>query len=252
MIEVQNLVKVIPNGKHILDDISFTAQKGEFIGVLGPSGAGKTSLLRCLNGLTSPSSGSIYIKTQEKNWDLSTCSKRELRNVRKKIGIIFQGLNLVKRATAIKNVMMGRLGRINPLRSILYGFTDQEAKQALQALNQVKIAGLAYRKVASLSGGEKQRVAIARAIFQQPFILLADEPIANLDPLNAEIIMQLLQPFSVEMPVIGVFHQPHIAQKYCTRILALQQGKVIYDGTPNLSDDQLASIYGAEYNELNP
>ena len=250
MIKVQNLVKELPNGKRILGGISLIARKGEFIGILGPSGAGKTSLIRCLNGLTRPSEGTISIQTPEKTWNVTACSKHELRTLRRKISIIFQGLNLVKRSTAIENVMMGRLGAINPLRSLLYGFTDQEAKEALQALEEVKIADLAFRKVASLSGGEMQRVAIARAIFQQPVILLADEPIANLDPLNAEIIMQLLLPFAEEMPVIGVFHQPLIAQRYCNRIIAIQEGKVIYDGPPTLTEAQLAGIYGAEFDEL--
>ena len=251
MIEVRNLTKELANGKRILNDISFTARRGEFIGILGPSGAGKTSLIRCLNGLTSPSKGQVIIKTDSRVRDIAACNRKELRRLRSKIGIIFQGLNLVKRSTTLENVMMGRLGTIHPLRSLLYGFTDREAKEALQALAKVKIADLAKRKVMSLSGGEMQRVAIARAIFQRPVILLADEPIANLDPLNAEKIMQLLLPFSRDMPVIGVFHQPQIAQKYCSRILAIRAGEVVYSGPPNLTTNQLAGIYGEEYDELN-
>jgi len=245
MIEVNNITKTLPDGKAILRGISFTACPGDFIGILGPSGAGKTTLIRCLNGLTQPSSGRILITHRGQMQELSRCRGRALRDLRQKIGVIFQGFNLVTRLSAIDNVMIGRLGQIHPLRSLFYGFTDQEAEEALAALEQVKIAHLAHRMVASLSGGETQRVAIARAIFQQPVILLADEPIANLDPTNAQKIMQLLKPLSADMPMIGVFHQPSIAAQFCTRIISIRDGQVVYDGAPDLSSERLSEIYGA-------
>lgn len=250
MIEVKEVTKSLPNGKQILKGISFKAEKGDFIGILGPSGAGKTVTMRCLNGLTKPSSGSILIQTNGVTQDLACCNGKSLRHIRQRIGIIFQGFNLVKRLSVLENVMVGRLGQINSFRSLLYGFSNSEAEEALEALEKVKIAHLAHRKVASLSGGEQQRVAIARAIFQKPYLLLADEPIANLDPNNAKKIMKLLRPLAEEMPVIGVFHQPEIAAKYCTRIIAIKEGRVIYDGSPKVSDTLLADIYGEELFQL--
>jgi phosphonate transport system ATP-binding protein len=150
----------------------------------------------------------------------------------------------------LENVMIGRLGSITTFRSIFYGFTDAEAQEAMGALEKVNMEHLANNKVSSLSGGEKQRVGIARAIFQKPNLLLADEPISNLDPKNAKLIMKLIKPLSEEIPVIGVFHQPEMTAKYCTRVIAIKEGKIIYDGKPNLSEDQLSEIYGEELSTL--
>jgi phosphonate transport system ATP-binding protein len=173
-----------------------------------------------------------------------------LKKVREKIGVIFQGFHLVKRLTALENVLIGRLGQINSLRSLVYGFTDKEAEEAVLALEKVKIQQLAEARVSSMSGGEMQRVAIARAIFQNPTLLLADEPISSLDPSNAKNIMKLIQPLSKDMPVIGVFHQPEMTAKYCSRVIAIKAGKIIYDGAPKLSDELLIEIYGEELRHL--
>ena len=140
--------------------------------------------------------------------------------------------------------MIGRLGRIHPLRSWLYGFTDQEAREAMEALDRVGMADFAGRVTGSLSGGEMQRVAIARAIFQRPLFYLADEPIASLDPKNTETIMGLLQPLARENPILGAFHQPDVVAQYCTRVIALRKGRMMYDGSPDLTSEQLAAIYG--------
>jgi phosphonate transport system ATP-binding protein len=182
--------------------------------------------------------------------DVCKASKKELRKLRQKIGLVFQGYHLVKRLTALENVLVGRLGQINVLRSLLYGFTDEEAGQAVAALDKVKLGHLAGTRVSSMSGGEMQRVAIARAIFQAPNLLLADEPISNLDPSNAKIIMKLIRPLADEMPVIGVFHQPEMTAKYCTRVIAIKEGRVIYDGDPALSVSQLVDIYGEELQQI--
>lgn len=251
MIEVINLTKSLPNGRKLLDGISFTVRKGEFVGILGPSGAGKTLTIRCLNGLLKPDDGSVLLHNGgSKMYDICSVSKKDLRILRQKIGVIFQGFHLVKRLSALENVMIGRLGQMNTLRSLLYGFTDKEAGQALLALEQVKIAHLASAKVSSMSGGEMQRVAIARAIFQRPSLLLADEPISNLDPSNAKSIMKLIRPLSEDIPVIGVFHQPEMTAKYCTRVIAIKDGKIIYDGDPKLSIDKLIEIYGEELRQI--
>jgi phosphonate transport system ATP-binding protein len=251
MVDVKNLVKSIPNGRKVLNGISFAVGKGEFVGILGASGAGKTLTLRCLNGLLKPDSGSVFIQDELGiTHDICQINKRQLRRVRQKIGVIFQGYHLVKRISALENVLIGRLGQINTVRSLLYGFTDEEAKEALLALEQVKMDHLAEAKTSSLSGGEMQRVAIARAIFQKPTLLLADEPISNLDPSNAKTIMKLIKPLSESVPVVGVFHQPEMTAKYCTRVIAIKEGKVIYDGDPHLSEIMLAEIYGEELSAI--
>lgn len=243
MLSVQNITKTLPNGLKILKGISFQINEGELVGILGPSGAGKTMTMKCLNGLIKPTSGNILLKDDNQIIDITQLSKQELQHVRRKLGVIFQGFHLVKRLIALENVMIGRLGSINTLRSLLYGFTDDEANEAMAALERVKIKKLAFRRVETMSGGEMQRVAIARAIFQNPLMLLADEPIANLDPNNARKIMNLLRSLSSELPIIAVFHQPEIAAEFCTRIIAIKSGQVVYDGDPKVSQKELQEIY---------
>jgi phosphonate transport system ATP-binding protein len=251
MIEVINLTKSLPNGRKLLDAISFKVGKGEFVGILGPSGAGKTLTIRCLNGLLKPDSGSVLLHNgNNKSYDICNVGRNDLRKLRQRIGVIFQGFHLVQRLSALENVMIGRLGQINPLRSLFYGFTDNEAAEAMVALDKVKVAHLAEAKVGSMSGGEMQRVAIARAIFQKPTLLLADEPISSLDPSNAKSIMKLIRPLSEDIPVVGVFHQPEMTAKYCTRVIAIKDGKIIYDGNPQLSTDKLIEIYGEELRQI--
>ncbi|MBC7922983.1 MAG: phosphonate ABC transporter ATP-binding protein [Ferruginibacter sp.] len=251
MIEARNITKSTKEGVPILKGISFKVEKGEFVGILGPSGAGKTLTMRCLNGLTQPTTGEVVF-TDHRNHaiNLTRSQGKELRRARQQIGVIFQGFNLVKRLSAIDNVLIGQLGNINWLRSLFYGFTDREALLALETLEKVKVAHLAHRTVGSLSGGEMQRVAIARAMYQQPAIMLADEPIANLDPSNARKIMQLLKPLAEEMPIIGVFHQPEIITEFCTRIIAIKDGRVVRDGGNGLTRAEMLDIYGAEWSEM--
>lgn len=251
MLVVDNIRKVLPDGKVLLDGISFTVEPGEFVAILGASGAGKSLTLRCLNGLTKPTSGSIYFTGKDgKKIDVTKTKGKELRSLRQKIGVIFQGFSLIKRSTALENVMIGRLGKINILRSLFYGFNDEEADEAMKALEAVKIEHRAFNRVANMSGGEMQRVAIARAIFQEPDFLLADEPISSLDPSNAKKIMKLLRPLAEKTPIIGVFHQPEMTAKYCTRVIAIKEGKVVYDGKPKLSEKKLMEIYGEELDVL--
>lgn len=251
MLEVNHIEKHLPNGKKLLKGISFRAQKGEFVAILGPSGAGKSLTMRCLNGLMKPSVGEVWITFSDgRRVNVSAAEGKTLRDIRQKIGMVFQGFHLVGRLSAIENVMMGRLGKIPATRSLIYGFTDEEAEEALSYLEKVKIRDLAFRRVNTLSGGEMQRVAVARAMYQKPSIILADEPIANLDPSNARSIMKLLQPMSKEMPIVGVFHQPEIAAEFCTRVVAIKSGEVVYNGDPHLTPEQLASIYGEELSTL--
>lgn len=251
MIEVSNISMSLPSGRRLLDGISFTVRKGEFVGILGASGAGKTLTLRCLNGLLKPDTGAVLVEDAEgRKWDICTIARVRLKQLRRRIGIIFQGYHLVQRLTALDNVLLGRLGQVNTLRSLFYGFTDREREEALAALQKVNIDHLSGMRVNRLSGGEMQRVAIARAIFQSPGLLLADEPLSNLDPSNAKVIMRLIQPLAKEMPIIGVFHQPEMTARYCTRVIAIKQGRVVYDGDPHLSTQQLVDIYGEELRQI--
>lgn len=251
MIEVSNISKSLPSGRKLLDGISFTVRKGEFVGILGASGAGKTLTLRCLNGLLRPDSGAVLMEDADgRKWDICRIARVKLKQLRRRIGIVFQGYHLVQRLSALDNVLLGRLGQVSTLRSLFYGFTEREREEATAALGKVHIDHLAGVRVNRLSGGEMQRVAIARAIFQSPGILLADEPLSNLDPSNAKIIMRLIQPLAREVPVIGVFHQPEMTAKYCTRVIAIKQGRIIYDGDPHLSTGQLVDIYGEELQQI--
>jgi phosphonate transport system ATP-binding protein len=255
MIEVRNITKSLPSGRKLLDSISFTVRKREFVGILGASGAGKTLTLRSLNGLLRPDSGSILVEDEDgQRWDICRVSPRKLRHLRRRIGIVFQGYHLIQRMTALDNVLIGRLGQIGTFRSLFYGFTEKEREEAMFALDKVNISALAATAVNRLSGGEMQRVAIARAIFQSPGLLLADEPLSNLDPSNAKVIMKLIRPLAEEMPVIGVFHQPEMTARYCTRVIAIKEGRIVYDGDPHLTTDRLVEIYGEELRhiEANP
>jgi phosphonate transport system ATP-binding protein len=254
MIRVVNLTKTLPNGKVLLDSITFEVKKGEFVGILGASGAGKSLTMRCMVGLIKPSEGHVYFSRDEANAsgevDICVLKARELRQARSLFGVIFQGNNLVKSLTALENVLIGRLGQIPSLRSWIYGFTDQEAEQGMLALAQVKMEEYASRRTGSLSGGEQQRVAIARAIFQNPSVYFADEPVSSLDPKNAKKIMKLLRPLAKNKPVIGVFHQPSLTAEYCTRVIGIKGGKLVYDGKPDVSAKQLENIYEDHLHEI--
>jgi len=251
MIKAEGITKKLKSGKLLLNNISFEVRKGEFVGILGASGAGKTLTLKSLIGLMELTEGAVWVE-QENNQHINIykTSTRALKKVRSKIALIFQGYHLVQRATVIDNVLMGRLGTISTWRSLFFGFTAQEKTEAMMALERVNMQSFTNNRVNALSGGEKQRVAIARALFQQPNLLLADEPISNLDPKNAKTIMALLKELSVFFPVIGVFHQPELCAKYCTRIIAIKDGAIFYDGQPNIDEKTLEEIYGEELSSI--
>lgn len=251
MLRVKNITKKLPNGKVLLGGVSLEVKQGEFVGVLGPSGAGKSLTLRCILGLTQASSGTVEFDAPDGcSYNIVGLRQSELRRARRHIGVIFQGLNLVQQLSVLENVMIGKLGCIHPIRSWLYGFTDTEAKEALEALKEVGMESFAGRRAHSLSGGEMQRVAIARAIFQKPAFYLADEPISNLDPKNAKVIMKILARLAKTTPVLGVFHQPDTTCKYCDRIVAIKDGVVAYDGDTKITPQQFAEIYGDELSDL--
>lgn len=248
---VSHLRKALPDGKVLIDDVSFSVARGEFVALLGASGAGKSLTLRCVLGLTRASAGTAqFDDAQGTRHELIGLRGRGLRAARRRMGVIFQGANLVRRLTVLENVMIGRVGYMNPLRSWLYGFDDDDALAALGALECCKITTLAHRITGSLSGGEMQRVAIARAIHQQPDLYLADEPVSSLDPGNARAIMELLRPLAETRPVLGVFHQPELVACYCTRAIALRDGRIHYDGPADIPAATLRDIYGEELSAL--
>lgn len=251
-LSLKNIAKRLPDGRLLLKNISFDVEKGEFIGILGESGVGKTVLLRCINGLTIPDQGDVILNGDGNPRLINKMKGKDLRSVRRKIGMIFQGSILVKRLSVLENVLTGRLGHINTTRSLFYGFTDKEVHGALEALERVGILSLAHRRVETLSGGEMQRVAIARAIFQEPYLLLADEPVSNLDPKNTELILDYLKPLTQQMAIIGVFHAPHLVSNYCTRVIGIREGQIVYDGGPCLSESTLREIYGQGLKEITP
>lgn len=252
ILRVHNIWKSLPDGRELLKGISLNLNQGEFVGILGPSGAGKSLTLRCILALTRPNTGEVVLQGRDNRvYAMQRAAGKRLREARGQIGIIFQGLHLVKRLSVLENVMIGRLGRIHPLRSWLYGFTDREAAEAVQVLERLGLEDLAGRVSSTLSGGELQRVAIARAIFQGPAIFLADEPISSLDPRNAESIMKLLHTLSRETAVLGTFHQPEMARRYCTRVIGIRHGQVVYDGRgADLDRGALREIYGDEVESL--
>jgi len=245
MLKVENIARRLPDGKPLLKDITFTVEKGEVVAILGLSGVGKTVLLRCINRLTTPDKGNIVLNGDGNPFDITNCNNHELRTVRRRIGMVFQNFSLVNRLSVLKNVLTGRLGHTDSLHNLFFGFSAEDVDRALNALNRVGIADLAYRRAGTLSGGEMQRVAIARAIMQEPYLLLADEPIANLDPNTSERIMELLREitFSEGIGTLAVLHQPEIARKYATRVIGIKNGVVCYDGEPNISEEDWATIY---------
>lgn len=231
------------NGKSAaLDDVSLAVGRGEFVSIIGCSGAGKSTLLRCVNRLIDPSAGSVVFD----GVDVCQLGKRQLRQLRRRISMIFQHYNLVYRATAIENVLQGRLGYKSLAAGALGLYTEEEKRAAFEALGQVGLADFAYSRADQLSGGQKQRVGIARALLQQPLLILADEPIASLDPKSSRVVMSQLKWASRELGVACLvnLHQVDFALEYSDRIVGLSKGRVIFNGTPEELDEQaIAAIY---------
>ncbi|HEX7975818.1 MAG TPA: phosphonate ABC transporter ATP-binding protein [Anaerolineales bacterium] len=245
MLQVKNLVKVYEGGIRALDDVSFEAPKGQFLAVIGLSGSGKSTLLRCINRLVEPTSGQIL-------WDgvdITATSAEELRRIRRKIGMVFQHFNLVHRSSVLTNVLGGRLGYVNPAWSLVNRFPKEDIDKAMRQLERVGIADKARQRADELSGGQQQRVGIARAMIQDPEIILADEPVASLDPVLAHSIMQYLEQINREdgVTVLCSLHFLDLVHRYADRVIALNQGRLVFDGTPQEIDDQrFKDIYGKD------
>ncbi len=245
MLEVKNLTKIYEGGVLALDDVSFTVEPGEFLAVIGLSGSGKSTLLRCINRLVEPTSGQVLWN----GTDITSANQSDLRLIRRKIGMVFQHFNLVTRSPVITNVLAGRLGYVNPAMSLLNRFPQQDIDAALGQLERVGITDQAYKRADELSGGQQQRVGIARAMVQEPEIILADEPVASLDPVLAHSIMQYLEKINQEdgVTVLCSLHFLDLVHRYADRAIALNEGKLMFDGSPKAIDDaKFKDIYGKE------
>jgi phosphonate transport system ATP-binding protein len=247
LLKVHDLRVVYQNGNEALKSISFEAERGELVGVIGRSGAGKSTLLRCINGMQKPTGGQIILD----GVDLTAMNESQLRKARREIGFVWQEYNLVERLPAITNVLTGRLGYNNPIASFFGYFNSQHRDIALKNLERVGLLHRAKFRADRLSGGEKQRVSIARAITQEPKILLADEPVASLDP---ELSVQVLSDLASVAREVGVLtliniHQVELAQQFCDRLIGIAQGKIVFDGAPSeLNLSVLDAIYRFDKN----
>ncbi len=245
MLEIKNLTKEYEAGVQALDNVSFSVEQGEFLAVIGLSGSGKSTLLRCINRLVEPTEGQII-------WngvDVTSANQSELRLIRRKIGMVFQHFNLVERSQVITNVLAGRLGYVNPALSLINRFPESDTEAALKQLERVEIADQAYKRADELSGGQQQRVGIARAMVQEPEMILADEPVASLDPVLAHSIMQYLEKINQEdgVTVLCSLHFLDLVHRYADRAIALNEGKLMFDGSPKAIDDEkFKEIYGKE------
>ena len=245
MLKVENLSKVYPNGTQALKNVSFEVKDGEFLAVIGLSGSGKSTLLRCINRLIDPTSGKIYWNNQ----DVTAASTTEIRKIRRQIGMIFQQFNLVKRSSVFTNVLSGRLGYVNPFLSSFHIFSPEDQKRAMNSLEQVGLAEKAHVRADSLSGGQQQRVGIARALMQEPKLILADEPVASLDPVLAHSILKYLEQLNKSrgITVLCSLHFLDLVHRYATKAIALKDGELVFEGLPKQIDDaQFKSIYGQE------
>src|SRR5258708_10282267 len=245
MLRVENLSKVYPNGTQALNNISFEVKDGEFLAVIGLSGSGKSTLLRCINRLIEPNSGKIFWNEQ----DVTAVCGAGIRRIRRQIGMVFEQFNRVKRSSVFTNVMSGRLGYQKTLSSALHLYSQEDRNRALASLEQVGLAEKADVRADSLSGGQQQRVGIARALMQEPTLILADEPVASLDPVLAHSILKYLEQLNKErgITVICSLHYLDLVHRYATSAIALKGGELVFQGLPKQIDDaQFKTIYGQE------
>lgn len=245
MLQVKNLTKVYDGGVKALNNVSFEVPEGQFLAVIGLSGSGKSTLLRCINRLVEPTDGVILWNGA----DITAAGDDELRRIRRRIGMVFQHFNLVHRSSVLTNVLAGRLGYTNPAWSLINRFPKQDIEKAIQQMARVGISDKAYQRADELSGGQQQRVGIARALMQDPEMILADEPVASLDPVLAHSIMQYLEQFNNEdgVTVLCSLHFLDLVHRYADRVIALNEGELVFDGLPEeIDDERFKEIYGKD------
>lgn len=249
LLKVKDISKEYKGGTKALSNIDFSVENGEFVSIIGPSGAGKSTILRCINRMIDATEGSITF--DEKN--IEELNKKGLRELRTKIGMIFQNYNLVERLSVIENVLHGRLGYKSAIAGIVGSYTEQEKKRAFEILEKLGLEDQAYKRCDQLSGGQKQRVGIARALIQDPKLMLCDEPIASLDPNSSKIIMDQLKNINKEMGITCILnlHQVDVAMKYSDKIIGINGGKTIFNGKPSeLTKEKIHEIYGSNEGSL--
>lgn len=249
LLDVKGLSKSYQANITVLEDIQFQAKAGEFLSVIGPSGAGKSTLLRCLNRLIEADAGVITFDSK----DIRELNRKELRKTRTDIGMVFQHYNLVPRLTVIENVLHGRFGYKSTLKGVLGIFTEEEKERAFYFLQKLGIEEHAYKRCDQLSGGQQQRVGICRALVQNPKLILCDEPIASLDPHSSKVIMDYLKLITEEMGITCIvnLHQVDVAQSYSDRVIGLNSGKLVFEGSPiQLTQSFISDVYGMDTKEL--
>jgi phosphonate transport system ATP-binding protein len=242
---VEHLTKVYPDGTIGLNDVSFEVEEGEFLAVIGLSGSGKSTLLRCINRLIEPTEGRVIWN----GLDVTAAKGEELRHIRRQIGMVFQQFNLVKRSSVLTNVLSGRLGYANPWSSLVHIFPAEEHQRAISALERVGIGEQANKRADQLSGGQQQRVGIARALMQEPQLILADEPVASLDPVLAHSILRYLELLNREdgIMVLCSLHFLDLVHRYATRVVGLKGGEKVFEGHPKeLTRERFKEVYGEE------
>ncbi len=248
-VRVEHLTKVYADGTVALRDLTFAVEPGEFLVIIGLSGSGKSTLMRCINRLIEPTAGKIYID----DVDITTLSQEEMRQHRRRIGMIFQQFNLVKRTSVLTNVLSGRLGYLPPSWSMLNYFPKDEVSRAMANLERVGIPQKASTRADQLSGGQQQRVGIARALMQEPSIILADEPVASLDPATSHSVLKYVEELNKQdgITVLCSLHFLSLARRYGTRIIALKAGEMVHDGLPaDIDEQRFKQIYGEEAVEV--
>ncbi len=245
MLELRHLSKSYVVDKPVLIDINLEIAARGITSIIGPSGTGKSTLIRCINRLVEPTAGEILFEGA----DLAKLAGAPLRQARRHIGMVFQEYNLVERLTVMENLLSGRLGYVSPWRAWRRKFPDTDIRKAFELLETVGLDGFAHRRADALSGGQRQRVGIARAVMQEPKLLLADEPTSSLDPKTSVEIMELLAGVgrARAIPVLINMHDVELARRFADRIVGMSGGRVIFDGAPAyLTDDILKQIYGGE------
>jgi phosphonate transport system ATP-binding protein len=257
ILEIEDLHKSYDSNVPVLCGINLSVHRGEFVGIIGLSGSGKSTLLRCINRLVEPSSGHIRLPSgliagngAGTMLDVVRLKHAELRRLRRKIGMIFQQFNIVKRLSVIENVLSGGLGYQSPLRSTLRSFTRDEKRKALTNLNRVGLLDHAYRRADELSGGEQQRVAIARTLMQEPALILADEPVSSLDPKLSGVVLDILKKVCQEDGITALvsLHTLELTREYAARVVGLKNGQICFDGAADeLTGPVVEAIY---HNEL--
>ena len=249
VLKVKELTKIYPNGCQALKDIILDVKRGEFLTVIGLSGSGKSTLLRCINRLHNPTSGTVHFNGQ----NITHLKGKALRKVRSKIGMIFQQFNLIPRQTVLANVLMGALSRTGILSSLIALYSKEERERAETFIHIVGLSGKENERSDRLSGGQQQRVAIARTLMQHPSLILADEPVASLDPATSHSVMKYLKKINEELglTVVCNLHFLSLVRQYSTRVIALKDGEVIYQGhAKDIDNEWFRTIYGEDAVEV--